>query len=617
VKFWLEKMVLWYKFGGTRTLSFKNNKVNVITGDSLTGKSAILQIFDYCLFASRSKLPEDTINANVSWYGIKFHINNKAFTIARTSLDKGKATSSYYFSQFGEVPEVPFSTHDEDTIKAILESEFGIDAKVTIAFGGKTIKLGSKISLRYFLLFNTISEDIITSSSIFFDKQDQSRYLEALPRIFDLAVGIETLENQLAREEKNKDLEEIRRLRRQLSRMANKKGDFDTERDSIIRRAREFGIFEAEGGDEMPLNSIMARIVSPDSFEPSFGSSARLSEIRNEIAFQLRIIRNLRVLKTEYNDYRKLLTTVTDSLKPVGFLRENMNDLVQTSIFDTLLKALELDFSRLKGDIQARVPIDTNVNDRIREREKSIESLRAEAASLPHDATSFESERSKFMFLGELKAKIELYGIGEESGDIASISSHIDELVARSEQIVVRDATDDREMFLNLLDEIMLDYMKLAGPAMGNYQGYLPIFDYKTKALHLRRPRTAHTENVGSSSNHMFLHLILFLGLHEAISIQRSRFVPSILFIDQPSRPYWGDGTKRKVTLDSSDEDKIRKAFELLNHFVQRMLVNDSGQCQVIVFEHVPPSTWYGLEHVFLVEKFTHRNALVNLSGRA
>ena len=50
------------------------------------------------------------------------------------------------------------------------------------------------------MLFNTISENIITNTNHFFDKQDEDRYREALPRIFDLALTIDNVENILNKE---------------------------------------------------------------------------------------------------------------------------------------------------------------------------------------------------------------------------------------------------------------------------------------------------------------------------------------------------------------------------------------------------------------------------------
>ncbi|MFK5970836.1 MAG: hypothetical protein QM487_12060 [Candidatus Marithrix sp.] len=64
MKFYIENIVLWLKNSTKRTIIFQPNKVNVIIGDSNTGKIAILEIVDYCFFASKSKIPESIINEN-------------------------------------------------------------------------------------------------------------------------------------------------------------------------------------------------------------------------------------------------------------------------------------------------------------------------------------------------------------------------------------------------------------------------------------------------------------------------------------------------------------------------------------------------------------------------
>lgn len=48
MKFHIKKLILWLNNGETRIIKFKKNKVNVISGSSHTGKSVILEIFDYC-----------------------------------------------------------------------------------------------------------------------------------------------------------------------------------------------------------------------------------------------------------------------------------------------------------------------------------------------------------------------------------------------------------------------------------------------------------------------------------------------------------------------------------------------------------------------------------------
>lgn len=90
MNFNIKKIILWLKNGKRREIDFVNNKVNVITGDSNTGKTAILQIIDYCFFASKSRISESVINENVLWYGLLLNINDREYTISRKCKSEGK-----------------------------------------------------------------------------------------------------------------------------------------------------------------------------------------------------------------------------------------------------------------------------------------------------------------------------------------------------------------------------------------------------------------------------------------------------------------------------------------------------------------------------------------------
>jgi hypothetical protein len=250
MKYNIEKIILWLKNGKKRELQFKPNKVNVITGDSNTGKTAILEIIDYCYFSSKSTISESMINENISWYGILININDKKYTIGRKALFEGNVSNEYYFSSIGETPkEFPESNNTQENIKSLIETEFNIDKSVSfpIGYGSNNIKVGSKISLRYFLMFNTISQDLITNSQgTFFDKQIESRYRDALPRIFDIATGIEKVENILKKEKKAELEKNLIKLNRKETEISKKSEYFQREQKALIKKAKEFALINPD-----------------------------------------------------------------------------------------------------------------------------------------------------------------------------------------------------------------------------------------------------------------------------------------------------------------------------------------------------------------------------------
>lgn len=107
MKFGIDTISLWSQNGDRRDITFFRNCVNVITGDSQTGKTAMLGIIDYCLLASKHNLPHSVINENTAWYGLKLYINDKEFVIARRSPHESRVSSDYYFSSVGVLPDLP------------------------------------------------------------------------------------------------------------------------------------------------------------------------------------------------------------------------------------------------------------------------------------------------------------------------------------------------------------------------------------------------------------------------------------------------------------------------------------------------------------------------------
>lgn len=608
MKYSIQKIVLWMndESGYRRELKFEENKVNVITGESNTGKTAILHIIDYCFFASKHKIAESKINENVAWYGLNFKINDKHFTIARKAPDKTRVSRDYYFSSIGDIPDLPSLNMNEGSLKEILETEFNIDKDVMVPFGGRSIKANSKISLRYFMLFCTVSGDIIQHSEVFFDKQNDNRYREALPRVFDLAIGIETIENILKREKILSLQAKLAQIEKKNKKTSVKKSEFHDELQNILMESKEYGLL-SEGESIVESIESLKSVIGGGIDQAYAVKANRLDEINSEKGLLERKVKNLMKFQTAYNVYKSSLSNIADSLKPVEYWR-NKSEIVKTSIFDTLIESLENDLQTIKETNRNRTPIDGKTSDEIAECRRLIDTLTQEEKSLPKQAKSFGDDRDKFIFLGQTKAKLDLYQPSNDKGEIASTI----ELEEQINSIQVIDTTENREMSIKVLEEIIQGYMGLVEESLENYGSYLPVFNYKDKKLDFRKPKATYVEAAGSSSNDMFKHIFMFLGLHELMLSQKTKHVPSFLLIDQPSRPYYGEeGDLSETRLKHSDKSKIIDAFKLMDKFTDNVLNEIKNSFQMIVFEHVPKEYFDEFDNIHLVEEFRDGNALV------
>ncbi|WP_350657412.1 DUF3732 domain-containing protein [Psychrobacter sp. S1-30-MNA-CIBAN-0213] len=606
IKFNILKIVLWLKNGNRRTLNFESDKVNVITGHSNTGKTAILDIIDYCFFASSMNISDSVINENVEWYGVSFQINDKFYTLAREHYNRN-VSNKYYFSSIGEIPKsVPIANNTEKALKLTIETEFSINSNTTIAYGGNQLKQDSKISLRFFLMFNTISQDIITESrNIFFDKQHDSRYREALPRIFDIATGIESIENILLKEKKVSLEKEIKAIDRKRDKHNKLEQHSHDEIRKILFSAREMALISSEE-DEVAIGELKDLIESK-KFQDNTNIGKREELVRNKNLI-LRKIRNLNTFSSEYSIYKKNLSALHDSLKPIDYLNKNVE--IRTLYFNDIIKHLSYELNELKKANSKKTPIDKQVVDEISNLNEGLRSIELELDKLPKYFKISDNDEQKLIFIGRATEILKLYSNEDKVPE--NLKLEIDRIQEDINSIIIENTEESMSLTIDLIEEVIRDYILKYGEVLGNYSTYQPKFNYKDKALQLRRPHSSKIEpSVGSSSNHMFLHLFLSLAIHEVIFLNEAPYVPPFLVIDQPSRPYFEDNGSRKIIEDiDSDNYKIKKAFVLLNDFIENRLQED-GHFQMIIFEHVSPDFFEDLEHFYLVEEFRNGNALI------
>lgn len=607
MNFGIDSITLWSNSGASRSLTFARNRVNILTGESNTGKSALLAIIDYCLLSSKHNIPHSIINDNVSWYGLKFFINDKTYSLARKSPLNNDVSREYYFSSTGVIPEFPHANILDGDLKSILETEFSISEKTVMPFGGKTIKAGSKFSFRYFFLFNTISEDIITNSSVFFDKQSENRYREALPRIFDIALGIDDIANIESRENAERLKAKLDKLEKRKTYLETGSSLFEQELNEVTREAASYGLTI-----NLPSDATLAS--TAEYFERfkdsiSFEESAEREALKLELFDLNRQIQNITQFTSEFRDYKESLKTSADSLRPFDELLRQSPELVKSLIFEQLIVGLQKDLQAVKRAIAEKHPVESQLADHLAPLKKMRNSVDDRLTKIAFEQRPPLKERDKLLFIGKTIGKLEVYSKSPSTS--LAPSETAESLKDALDELQVRDVSEVRDTVVSLINETARDLLAETGQALQNYATYQADFNYTEKRLRLRRPKSTVVENIGSSSNHMFLHLLHFLALHEVALAQKSAFIPSFIIIDQPSRPYYADKKTSRGQISNSDSEKVRIAFNLLNSFVRRANKDYGVPFQMIVFEHVPREDFEDLEFVHILPDFSEGEALI------
>lgn len=617
------KILLWQTDGHIRALDFEPNKVNVITGESGTGKSSIIGIIDYCLMGSEPQIAEMEINENVLWYGLHFKLNDKLYTIARMQIGSPGASKHCYFSSIGQIPDQPEPQFQVQVVKSILEKEFSIDPDLTFSYGGDYISVGSKISFRYFLLFNSQKQATLISEDYLFDKiAKEGRYKEALQRIFDLAIGAETLENIAFKDRLDKLQKEYRRLIAKTEKLSRANSLFKEEMTAIIAKAKHLQIIDTALDFDNALEEL-SRVRDSDNLQEI---SVIDPSLRDELTFKRDTLKlrigQLKTFVNEYKRYKDLAKKDLDSLAPINFLRENIEGLILERETYTLVDQLGTRFKEIKKYVTSREnnPVEIDLKERIRNLENELSKIQQSIDGLPDESGSAlaASTRERLFFLGELSGKLSVFLSSQNEDEIKFKAEGLEQEI---EAIRTRiDPTNSRDLIRDLLNDCIEYHLKDA--PMGKYSQCKPFFNFKEKVLDLRESRKAKIHpfsRIGSASNYVFLHVASLLGLHELAASMNVPFIAPYLILDQVSSPYFvvlDKETGARGFRQADDRKKLNAILRILNDFITKVNQDHGREFQIILLEHIPEQYWKDerLENFSLVDmEFRDGHALVNL----
>lgn len=615
-------MILWLKDGTLRTLPFSKDKVNVITGNSKTGKTAILEIIDYCLCGSKDTvvISFEHIGENVEWYGIRFEINKKTYTIARGAISEdGELSNSYYFSQIGEIPEIPCEKMDANGVKAILESEFSIDDEITIANGARNVKKDTHLSFRYFLMFNTLSKDVVDNGKAFFDKMHILRYRDVWHQIFDLSLGVISVDTLSVGNQINELKQDISTLEQSQKRSKKQREHNDREKELIVKHAKEAGLIDEVVDFEEAFLLFRGMVENGiTNFSTNYSSQQQYEQIqlkRDETALQLS---KLKRFQNSYSNYKENLKNDVDSLRPITYIQQEFSNRT-TGEYRQFLNNLSLEFKRVKRAIKEERPFEHDVDKKVRELTTELKKLDEVLNQTAHVAQRVIPTADKLVSFGEIKA--EYNRLSPDNDDLEGL---VKEINAKGQQLERLEEQYDtvnerRALIINTLNEYVQKYISIAKDAFDEYAEYQAWFDYKKSSLTLKKSMSANIANISSSSDHLFLHLCLFAGMHHLMLQNESLYVPSFLVIDQPSRPYFNTSEEydysesEQAISNKSDWSKVKNIFKLWDSFFE-VILSQKKHFQIIMLEHVSESAWNDCKHVNLVEVFDGiDNALIPL----
>lgn len=250
MKFQILKLIVWPKIESfpPRIVEFEPGKVNVITGGSRTGKSAIIPIIDYCLASSDCHIPIDTIRDHSSWYGIVFQTESEQVLVCRKVPQGDKSSNDFYLYR-GELISVPNHiqkpNENQDGVKIILNAISSVPY-FSLAGDEGNIAYGARLGFRDLMALVFQTQGVVANQNILFYKTHAHAHRERLRNWFPFILGAETIEILQARQRLQIVEIRLKQLRRELERAKTVSGSWMANMLGHLKVAKEYGLSQRD-----------------------------------------------------------------------------------------------------------------------------------------------------------------------------------------------------------------------------------------------------------------------------------------------------------------------------------------------------------------------------------
>ncbi|MEM5366465.1 DUF3732 domain-containing protein [Paraburkholderia azotifigens] len=649
MRFFISQLILWpaKRDLKVRTVTFVEDKVNVIHGRSGTGKSSIIAIIDYCLGASRCSIPVGTIRDTTAWFGLKVRVRGAWYIVARRCPETETGSGECFFWPLsGEDASIPKDLQATHTLSQFKDTFNRIASVTNISLvdeyrGSKSVE--DPPSYRDLVAFNFLPQHIVANPNILFYKSDSYEHKEKLKRVLPYALGIVDATylmkaRELTQLQKTQDA-----LLKELETRQKAFASWEAEVRGLWSEAVQLGLTNELGGQTTQAK-IESLTVLNDAYQsghlaerfrtPRYGFSNQL--FRDATEAEESAQRTVDDLARELRDYeslsggaKKLAAAVSTEKSRVVNLDWLQRSLVKDEacvvcgsktnhsqkVIDRLADELR-NVTRLSEALSDGPIVDRQLEQlriRLSEAEDALQVARMMRIQLePKESAPLDSLGRVFILLGRLQALLAALSTLQGEDLLGERIDVTGQKIAALEKYFADDGRDARERLVSgQLSYLIKGYAsRLAIKREGSI-----VLDQKELTLRFVRTHESRNEylwEIGSGANWMAYHVATFLALHEFFAKKQPNGpVSSFLVIDQPSQVYFPstlsgrnllDGRKSQAeSLRGKRDDDIastQRIFDALNRGVERT----KFRYQIIVLEHADKTIWGQFPHMHQVE---------------
>jgi hypothetical protein len=620
----IKNITLYGEGGKTRILPFKLGQVNIITGESKTGKTAIIDIIDYCLGSKSCNISEGVIREHTEWFAITLSFKNEEVFIARRNPNKIRVqtTTKLFFLQGNQISTPLISDIEENThidfLKQFLAGKIGINEYKHKVDGKTRDDLVATFSHSRFYCFQP--QDLIAQRSHLFYNQNSKNggfvtqaIKDTLPYFLG-AIREDSLriEQEIARKKKL-----LRKLYREYRSVVKVEQEGINKIYDLIEEAKELDIIDLDIAieDDKKAINVLSKILQNTEdklLKKASGSNdvlnglirqrrnlkAKLAKVKNDLFAASSFAKEAQGYSKEALEQEQRLLSI-ELYKDVG-QGKNWNSLlgIESEYISPTIEQINEALLSLRNNLQNTTREQPKLRNYISQLEDKKVEIEEEIKNVSNRINLIykqQEEAKKVKDLnfqkGKLTGKIDLFLESRNiSQNYSKLKVRIDELEDEIEalgNLVSKDEKEER--IASILNKINLQMSNWSSMLDIEYQGSPIRFDLKKMTLFadtIKRPIPL--ERMGSGANWIAYHLLIHFGLHQHF-IQQKRPVPNFLVLDQPSQAYYPPEPEQDKELkelleklQSSDEIAVQKMFNFIFNVTKSM----EGKLQVIITDH-------------------------------
>lgn len=624
-------LVLYNADGRTRRLDFTPGALNIVTGESGTGKSALLTIVEYCLGRDTNLVPVGPISDTVEWYGALWQLDYegaRAF-VARPRPAGQNASTTLAMLEFGthyEPPALADLRPNTDTrqLRQQLGRRIGIEENQTEP-GPWALRQGLEANIGHAALLCLQSQSEVASQSVMFHRMGEDGIDQALRDTIPYFLGAVAPDEARKRAQLRDARRTLTRLEGEYERALQVAQTVDVELGSLYSEARAVGLVEdADVEDRTAMVRVLqaARTARPADTEPADGPADQdrrraLESRRDELSAQLRVVmenRSLLLNETEaaggfvsaLSQQESRLTSL--NLLPTLAVTDDHTDAPDCPACGSRLENPDPTAEALRRSLEdLRAQVGTLTGARPAQR-RALGALDAEAESLREQLRVAEGairdlERSRHVQT-EAQSSSRDFTRGRIDA-ILTRATAVDETgleVLRQQLEQTRSAVEALEAELD--DDNRREQLTSRLVAVGrDIKRYAEALDLEHSAEDVRLDLARLTvvadtdtgpaplTRIGSAKNWVGYHLATHLALHRYLTRQ-NRPVPRFLMLDQPTQAHYPSENDNESGQPEEDADRVavRAMFSLMRDVVEEL----APEFQVIVCDHADlPEPWF------------------------